>query len=871
MTPPDDLLELLPLALSRPREAVARARGLLARRPGPYVACVARHVLGIVLRDSGELGPAIRELRRARHLARAAASREREADVLATLGTALVRAGRTSAGLAALDSARRQAQGLLSARIRTRRGIALVHLGRHDEALEDLRAALAMLRAAGDTVWEARALTWRGMVHLALGRTDLANRDLLRAERAFGEAGQEFETATAVHNRGLIAFRSGDLPAALRHLDDAGRRYELLGMHWPDLALDRCGVLLAAGLPLEALREADASIRHIRDSRGEILKKAELLLAAAEAALSAADPQTARQRSDAALRLFRAQHRSWQSAHARFVGLQARSATGAASPRLLHTAAAVAAALDDLASPEASHAHLFAGRLAMALGRTTDASGHLETAARSRRRGPPVSRAGGWLAEALRAEATGDRRRMLLACGRGLDLVDEHRLTLGASELRALATRHGTELVALAQRHVLARGQPRQLLRWSERWRATALAIPVPGRSTPRDGHAADLAALRAVAAQIVENQAERRPTATLERERRRLERAVRARLLQTPSDGAGGVGRLDVAALLRELGSAQLVQLVTVDGRLHALLVGDGRVCHYPAGSLDDATREVEFARAALQRLSYGAPVQRARAAVEVLEATGRRLQQVLLGPAAGRLHAAEVVVVPPSTLQAVPWSVLPALRATAVTVAPSSTMWLRARSAPPPPTREVAVVVGPGLATAGGEVAGLADLYESVSLLGAGTATAARVLAALDGVWLAHVAAHGCFRRDSPLFSSLQLDDGPLTVYDFEHLRRAPYWLVLSSCESGLSAPVGADELLGLAATLALLGTVGIVASLVQVNDAATVPLMHALHKRIRDGARLPEALRDARAENGDDPVSLATAFSFLVLGGG
>ena len=51
-----------------------------------------------------------------------------------------------------------------------------------------------------------------------------------------------------------------------------------------------------------------------------------------------------------------------------------------------------------------------------------------------------------------------------------------------------------------------------------------------------------------------------------------------------------------------------------------------------------------------------------------------------------------------------------------------------------------------------------------------------ARRVLGALDGAPLAHIAAHGTFRADSPLFSSLRMDDGPLTVHDFERLGRAP-----------------------------------------------------------------------------------------------
>ena len=70
---------------------------------------------------------------------------------------------------------------------------------------------------------------------------------------------------------------------------------------------------------------------------------------------------------------------------------------------------------------------------------------------------------------------------------------------------------------------------------------------------------------------------------------------------------------------------------------------------------------------------------------------------------------------------------------------------------------------------------------------MLGDGTATAARVLNAIDGARLVHIAAHGTFRADSPLFSALQLDDGPLTVYDLERLRRGPHHLVLSSCDSG------------------------------------------------------------------------------------
>jgi len=83
-----------------------------------------------------------------------------------------------------------------------------------------------------------------------------------------------------------------------------------------------------------------------------------------------------------------------------------------------------------------------------------------------------------------------------------------------------------------------------------------------------------------------------------------------------------------------------------------------------------------------------------------------------------------------------------------------------------------------------------------------------------ALDGAKLAHLAAHGHFRQDSPMFPSV-LDDGPLVVHDFERLHRAPHRVVLSACESGVMKPAGAGELLGLGAALLSLGTAGIVSS--------------------------------------------------------
>src|SRR6516162_10851008 len=118
----DDPADLLPLALSRPNEALDRARKVLADDPGLLDASIARQTIGIVLREYGDIDAAIGELRIARRLARRAGSTSREADVLATLGLTLVFAGRTRSGRNTLDAAVRQSTGNLRARAMLRRG-----------------------------------------------------------------------------------------------------------------------------------------------------------------------------------------------------------------------------------------------------------------------------------------------------------------------------------------------------------------------------------------------------------------------------------------------------------------------------------------------------------------------------------------------------------------------------------------------------------------------------------------------------------------------------------------------------------------------------------------------------------------------------
>ncbi|GAA4566425.1 CHAT domain-containing protein [Planotetraspora kaengkrachanensis] len=855
-----DPLDLLPLVFARPGEALERARALLETGPGPYEASVAHQVIGIWQRDFGDLTAGLGHLRRARHLAARSGSADREADVLATLGAAYVHAGRTRRGLSTLDEGVARGTGVTLARVLFRRSYASWVLGRHREALEDLRRAIPILRRAGDVIWSARALTLRATVNLAVGAAEWAQADFAAAERLWDATDQEHDKAVAVENRGLAAFRTGDLPAALGHFDEAARRYAALGTPAFVLAGSRCGALLAAGLAREAAQEADAATELLDRLGGQTTRRAELMLVAARALNDSGDPEAAAVRADAAVRSFSAQRREWWEVHARLVRVQARLAAGQASEPLLREAASVAERLTALGSPEAVQGFLLAGRTATALGRGADAARHLAVAAKGRWRGPAFARVDGWVAQALLAAAPGRSRGLLDACRRGLELLDEHRMTLGAPELRARVTARGAELSTLAQRATA--DDPRRLLVWSERRRAAALAVP-PARPPDDPELQRDLTAFREISSRVEAARSDGRPVPWLRREQERLERDIRARSLRMRSEGTAPDHRMDVRALLGELGEQRLVEIVALDGRLHVLLCGHGRIRGFRAGGVADAEAEAEHVRAALRRVAYGRAGR-----IAPLKEAGLRLQEILLGPAVRHLGEGPVVIVPPGPLHGVPWALLPALRDRVLSVSPSAGTWLRARGIEPRGDR-VVLVRGPGLATGGAEVPVLADLYGEVTVLENGGAGGAAVLKEIDGCHLAHIAAHGTFRADSPMFSSLQMDDGPLIVHDLERLRSAPYRIILSSCDSGTLEPVGADELLGLAAALLPLGTAGIVASSVPVHDEAVVPLMVALHQALKSGHGLAEALRDARAALPSSALHQATGWSFSAIG--
>jgi tetratricopeptide (TPR) repeat protein len=848
--------DLLRLAIAEPTHATALAREVTSVSLDPWMLSVARHAEGIVLRDQGRTVEAVRELRSARELARRSGDLDRLADVRATLGSALALDGRTRAGVHELDRAVIEAVGpQVRARCLMRRGYVLsVVLGRHREALADLRGALRGARGSSDRVWEARTLVAMSLVHLDVGEVARAERLLEDARRIFEAEGQEFEVAGARHDQGFLAFCRGDLPGALSLYDEAAVGYARWGYVPVELGRDRCQALLAAGLPDEACWTA---VDLLGTDGINPVNRAELQLQLAFAELARGDADAALTAARAARASFRRQGREVAAARAEVVSLAARRRTGVKGAALAEGAEQLARRLEEARSEDAPVAWLLAGRAAADAGR--DATELWAAAFRYRRHPSGLVRATSWLAEALDRNRRDDVRGVWHACRRGLDALDDHRATLGSTELRALASVQGDELARLAQGQAV-HAAPRKQLWWSERWRGT---LAQPATRPPRDRELAGLlAALRANDRRLSEARNEAEPTSMLERERARLEKAIQHRRRLVGVENGTGPTRsgLDVDRLVDEVGDATFVELFEVGGRLRAVVVAGGRVRAYDVGSAADAVAAVDAARFVLRQAARGRPVR--------LDDIRVRLQQALLGPSVAAFRPGRVVVSPPASLHATPWGLLPALADVPVTVVPTASAWLRARGSRARQRGRV-LVVGPGLESGGAEVPKVAAEHPEAVVLSGGSATVEGCLSAMDGAQLVHVAAHGRFRADNPMFSALELDDGPLTVHDFERLRRAPHRFVLSACDSGVLVPVGANELLGLATALMSMGTAGILSSVAPVNDEATAELMVDVHRGLDEVDDLGVVMQRVRERAHGDVVREATAAAFVALG--
>jgi hypothetical protein len=293
-----------------------------------------------------------------------------------------------------------------------------------------------------------------------------------------------------------------------------------------------------------------------------------------------------------------------------------------------------------------------------------------------------------------------------------------------------------------------------------------------------------------------------------------------------------------------------------------------DGVAALHDLGDLDDVREQVEGVGFSLNRLNRTQGSEASRlAAAEMLFGLADELAELLLPPDVA-LSFGPVVIVPTAVLHDVPWGLLPPLGGRPVVINASLTGWSRALASREhsEARRHAGFVAGPGLEFAELEVTELATYYPGVTTLVGEAASGERCLELFGSVDLAHVACHGSFRRDNPLFSSLHVADGPLNVYDFERISPLPDTIVMSACSVAGSKALQGGALLGLATALTTLGAATVIAPLTPISDASAVTVMQRLHQAIAAGSAPADALAAATLTH---DVADPTAASFVALG--
>ena len=869
--------EAMQLVGCDPRSALAKADAAAhaARGVDQVAESTAHRAAGLALRELGRLATAHRRATTAVRVAAHAGAAQAEAEARMSLAFVLLERGRIGSALDEADRAATSLRALPGARVQSQRALILQRAGRFDDALAAFKAALPILRRHQDILWEARLRNNRGLLQADRGALAAAESDLLRAREIYVELGREVFVADADWNLGLVAARAGDAPAALRRYADADAVYGRHQVVHPSLMLDRAQVLMSVGLFGEARAAAGRDVEAARAS-GHRSDLPEALLLVAQADLALGEAAEAGGAARAARQQFSRQHRVGWARLARFVELRAAEARGTAAPALVRSAMGCA---DELAAAGWTltelDCRLTVAAAALRAGNAPLAREQLARAASARRSASLDLRSRAWFAEAQLREADGRRSAAMSALRCGMAAVWASQDGVGATEFRVHTAGHGAALARFGLALAIEGGRASAVLAWAERWRASSLRLQ-PARPPADAGLAAALADVRRLSAEMRAAQlAGQEPTTVAEL--RAAEDRVRhaSRTTESPFHRPPGTPP-PAAELAAALGDRVLVEYVLHDGALLAVTLRSGRCRLHRLGPAVDVQADLDAAHFALRRMAGGfgsGPGQeRVRS---VFAAAGVALDDLLVGPLRHEIGERPLLVVPTGFLHPTPWALLPSLARVPVLVAPSAASWLRAhrrQTAPRPGSRRprVLLAAGPDLASAPDEIGQLVGLHPTARRLTGPQATVEAVTKALDGADLAHVAAHGRLRRDNPLFSSLELADGPLTVYDLEQLRRPPRRVVLPACHSGRAAVHAGDETMGLVSALLALGTETVVATVAPVNDAATTELMVRMHEGIGAGRPPVDALEAARrAVDGDDPAMAAAMASFVCFG--
>ena len=711
--------------------------------------------------------------------------------------------------------------------------LGLLHIRRGDRpaALAAFSRSIPLLE--GDAELLGRVLLNRGSLHLDVKDPRSAVEDLHRAQENLAAAGLAETLGKAEHNLGYAQLLLGDLVSALRQMDLAvATMSPLTDVMRSVLNQDRAEVLLAAGRPelaVEALEAAAAAYgaQGLRRFQAE----AEFVLART---LLHEDPSRARAVARRAARRFASHDSPVWAARAEALAITGESWAGSRGAVAARTRA------DELVGELRAHGHRRdAEQLALHVARFCVRRGELDDAAARLRKvrvddDTPIGTR--LLAREVKAELARARGQAKVArehVRQGLQDLHSWQASFGSLDLQSTMVGHGNALARLGLELALADGRPEVVFEWSERARALASRVTTL-RPPPDPDLAADLTTLRLLDADD-------------SGKARELRERIRSKSWYAAEGSVGEPATLAQLQARLRTDHAALVAHVVVRDQVTALLVtgddahvvpldGPGR----DRDQLDRIAADLDFAAAH----PGGAFGQTVRAS---LDAELAAVADLLVTPLLELLGDRRVVLTPSALLAGTPWTLLPGLRGRPVTVPTSATRWLELVATQQPTPRRIGLVAGPRVERAGEEVERAAAEWSSADVLHGADANAAKVAEVAARVDVLHLAGHGTHAGDHPLFSAVELADGPWFGHDIDLLPHTPALVVLSACELGQVSVLRGEESVGMTAAWLHAGARTVLSSPALVADEVACEALAHWHRLVASGAAPADALAE------------------------
>ncbi|AKU18537.1 hypothetical protein VV02_01405 [Luteipulveratus mongoliensis] len=708
----------------------------------------------------------------------------------------------------------------------------------------------------------------RGLVYLQRGQGTAASDEFERALEQFERAELSEACDKARHNLGYARLVAGDVARAVSLMEEARTGMDSLGPVYEAVsAQDRSEALIAAGLPHQAadsLREASG----VLGRRGLRQSQAEALLVLARLNIGNDEPREARKIARRAARLFSNRGSDAWATRAQAVALSAEVAAGVRRPALLEEATDIAGRLREQGLVhDASAVLLQSARMAVRTGDLAEARRRVR-GVRQRADAPLENRL---LQHEVRAELSlaGRRRADAMQHVRdGLAELHDWQSSFGSLDLQSSVVGHGRTLAQAGLRLAVEDGHPGVVLEWTERARALTTRV-APVRPPDNPEGVEQLQELREIHAAIRAADTAGDSVTGLVRKSSRLQQQIRERAWHDPGSGlVTEPATLDtLMAQLAIHDGVMLVHLVTHSGQLRLLVATGDEARLVDLGRFEPVKRILQGLQADLDMSAAHLPAQLREVVHASLADRLATLSDHLIAPAADLIADRPVLVVPTGGLAGTPWTLLPDLAGHPLTMPRSASLWLTHQEAGEKPPGTAAFVAGPRVARADEEVRRSAAAWgRGASVLAGSAATAEKVSAGAAQADVLHVAAHGRHSADNPLFSGLELADGPWFGYDIDRLASVPRTVVLSSCELGRSTVRWGEEAIGMTVAWLHAGAETVIAAPASVDDDVACEVLAGTHARLAAG-RLPSyALAEATAE-----LDLDVPSSFMCFGAG